>query len=161
MPLFQRYRYEPENRGTMIDHRAVICLFLADRLQHAHEMILPALDRGQWVVCHRYYYNLIAEARAIDLHDSWITHGCDALPQPDSAVILDADLDTIVQRISARTDPRSGFVDRRPHLEHVLEEYRRLARELAIPIVSSSKLSADEMVEQVWSIVCGCIARTV
>src|SRR5258708_10530563 len=42
------------SRTTGLSPLAELALMFADRAQHIDEMILPALARGQWVLCERF-----------------------------------------------------------------------------------------------------------
>jgi len=42
-----------------LDRRAMLGLFVADRWWHVDNVIKPALDRGDWVVCDRYFPSTI------------------------------------------------------------------------------------------------------
>ncbi len=64
-----------EIRSLLLDGNFVPCaeaellLFLADRAQHVRELILPALQRGAWVLCDRYTDSTLAyqlAARRLD-----------------------------------------------------------------------------------------------
>lgn len=41
--------------NTALEPYAELLLYLADRIQHVNEIILPALNAGKWVVCDRYF----------------------------------------------------------------------------------------------------------
>lgn len=45
--------------GNIIDSRAELFLFLADRAQHLSEIIRPSLERGEIVLCDRYFDSTI------------------------------------------------------------------------------------------------------
>jgi len=54
-PLGGRIRKLLLNRGSFdICAEAETLLFLAARAQHVREVLLPALDRGEWVLCDRF-----------------------------------------------------------------------------------------------------------
>lgn len=42
------------SRTEGLSHRAELGMMFADRAQHVEEMILPALEKGQWVLCDRF-----------------------------------------------------------------------------------------------------------
>jgi dTMP kinase len=42
------------SRTAGLTPRAELAMMFADRAQHVDELILPALDRGQWVLCDRF-----------------------------------------------------------------------------------------------------------
>lgn len=59
-------------RQEKLCDRAELCLFLADRAQHTEEVILPALEAGQSVLCDRYVDSTIAYqgyGRGMDVAD--------------------------------------------------------------------------------------------
>jgi dTMP kinase len=54
-PLGRKIREILLNRGSSaIGAEAELLLFAADRAQHVHEIIRPALEAGQWVLCDRF-----------------------------------------------------------------------------------------------------------
>lgn len=59
-------------RQDRLSSQAELCLFLADRAQHIAEVILPALEAGQPVLCDRYVDSTIAYqgyGRGMDVDD--------------------------------------------------------------------------------------------
>lgn len=78
--------------------RAEALLFAADKAQHVHSIIRPALERGAVVVCDRYVDSTLAyqgAGRVLDLDDveriNW--WGTDDL-RPDLTVLLDLEPET-------------------------------------------------------------------
>jgi len=89
-----------------ISPRAEALLYIADKAQHVAEIIEPALDAGQVVVCDRYVDSVIAyqgAGRELDGDDiaqlsTWATNG----RRPDLTVLLDADPGEAVERITSK-----------------------------------------------------------
>ena len=56
---------------TQLASPAEMLLFIADRIQHLHEVITPALEEGKTVLCDRYHHSTLAYqggGRQIDLN---------------------------------------------------------------------------------------------
>ncbi|HOQ51984.1 MAG TPA: dTMP kinase [Micropruina sp.] len=78
-----------------LDARAEALLYAADKAQHVHEVVRPALRRGELVVCDRYIDSMLAyqgAGRVLDLDEvagiaEWATDGL----VPDLTVLLDLD----------------------------------------------------------------------
>ncbi len=100
-------------RGLILDHgngdiapRAEALMYAADKAQHLFEIVLPALGRGDVVVCDRYVDSMIAyQGAGRDLDPGevaqvarWATDGV----RPDLTVLLDADPADAVERISVK-----------------------------------------------------------
>lgn len=86
-----------------------LLLFLADRAQHVQEVIKPALENGQWVLCDRYSdstqaYQLAARglAAAVDLKPmlAFAEAGC----VPQQTFWLDVPAEIALKRVRARTN---------------------------------------------------------
>lgn len=61
-----------DSRQDQLEPHAELCLFLADRAQHISEVILPAIEAGQSVLCDRYIDSTIAYqgfGRGMDVDD--------------------------------------------------------------------------------------------
>lgn len=87
-----------------VDPRAEALIYAADKAQHVHEVIRPALARGEVVVCDRYVDSMIAyqgAGRALDIEEVagiawWAVGGL----KPHLTVLLDADPTDAVEAIS-------------------------------------------------------------
>jgi len=84
-----------------------LLLFLADRAQHVHEVIEPALQRGAWVLCDRYSDSTLAyqlAARRLDasgvLHELLSFAECGI--RPDLTLWFDLPVDQAMLRMQQR-----------------------------------------------------------
>ena len=87
-----------------VDARAEALMYAADKAQHVHEVIEPALLRGEVVVCDRYVDSMIAyqgAGRALDIDDvARIAWWAVAGRRPDLTILLDADPADAVEAIA-------------------------------------------------------------
>ena len=79
--------------NTALEPYAELLLYIADRVQHINEVILPALNAGKWVVCDRYFdATLVYQgyARGLDMEIMRALHQkmCRNL-YPDLTVVFD------------------------------------------------------------------------
>ncbi len=96
----------PANRE--MDHLTEALLYAADRCQHVNEVIMPALRRGQIVVCDRYIDSSLAyqgTARQIGLEgvknlNEWATNDL----YPDITFLLDLPAVLALGRLTATPD---------------------------------------------------------
>ncbi|MEC8307008.1 MAG: dTMP kinase [Chlamydiota bacterium] len=104
-------------------------LFLADRSQQTHEVILPALARGDWVLCDRFHDSTIAYQGVRDPeslpHVKELCHRASQGILPDLTLIIDIDPEVGLAR--------GGRLDRveKQSIEFhhkVREVYRHLAK---------------------------------
>ena len=115
------------------DTRAEALLFAAARSDHVRNLIGPALDRGDWVVCDRYIDSSRAyqagggewsDDAVLSLH----TIGSHAL-MPDTTFLLQAPTHEIAQRLHKRDGNNSDRIGGKPDSYHqrVAEHFRQLA----------------------------------
>ncbi|HKJ83910.1 MAG TPA: dTMP kinase [Mariprofundaceae bacterium] len=92
---------------------AELLLFLADRAQHVHEVIRPALDAGDWVLCDRYTdstraYQLAGrnlDAASVEQLLDFAELGV----HPALTVWLDLPVQTSLERIRSRAGMEGGM----------------------------------------------------
>jgi len=82
-----------------------VLLLFASRNQHVQHLISPTLDRGDWVVCDRYFdathaYQVASGVHheRIDALEAWLTK----LPVPDLTFYLDAPISVCFDRLKNR-----------------------------------------------------------
>ncbi len=64
-------------------------MLTGERLQHAHETLLPAIHAGKAVVCDRYVYSAAAHLMARGYaHEPWFLDLCRHLPRPSRLLPL-------------------------------------------------------------------------
>ena len=116
------------------DTRAEALLFAAARSDHVRNLIGPALDRGDWVVCDRFIDSSRAyqagggewsDDAVLSLH----TLGSHAL-MPDVTFLLQAPTDEIAQRLHSRDGENSDRIGGKAAAYHarVAEHFRRMAQ---------------------------------
>lgn len=104
-----------DTETTHLAARAEALLTAADRAQHLHEVVLPALAAGRHVVSDRSVYSTLAyqghgrllavdEVRSIN---DWAIEGV----WPDLAIFLDVDPAVLAQRLRGRTLDRFELED--------------------------------------------------
>lgn len=126
-------------RDLLLDHRfdwgtrAEALLFAAARSDHVEQLIRPALDRGEWVVCDRFVDSSRAyQAGGGEWSDDAIlslhTIGSHAL-MPDITFLLQAPTDEIAQRLYERDGDNADRIGGKPATYHarVAEHFRQLA----------------------------------
>ena len=104
--VLTRVLLDPKNKG--MDPRAELFLYLADRAQHVHEVIIPALKEGKVVVTSRYADATVAYqafGRKLSLEAVMEANelAVDGL-QPDLTILLDIPPEEGLKRLKRKTD---------------------------------------------------------
>jgi dTMP kinase len=128
-------------------------LFLADRREHVHELLVPALEQGKVILCDRYFLSTAAYQGARGFDPENILALNQFAPDPDLALLFQVPLDTGLKRItSGRGDQLNDFEQResldqvasifssikRPYIQLIdatgsIEEVRRMVIEYVSP----------------------------
>ena len=124
-PLFRASVDLPYNEG--VDYRAVSMLCAADKLQHTTKVIEPLLKDGNIVISDRYYYSSLANLIAYGFSDEkWIYEISANIIKPNFAFFLNADPDLAIERVHARENERSRYVDNN-FQKHLSKAYYKIA----------------------------------
>ena len=120
-----------------LSDRAELLLFTASRAQLMKQVILPALERGEWVLCDRFIDSTMAYqgfARGMDIDtldriNDFAIHG----RKPDLTLLLDLDIERGFERLEERYANGAGAADRfereaRDFHHRVRDGYRKLAQ---------------------------------
>jgi dTMP kinase len=133
-PLSEKLRgvlLDPENAGMNAD--AELLLMFAARAQHLNEVILPALEKGVWVLCDRFTdatYAYQGGGRGIDPErirslEDWVQKGF----QPDITLLFDLPVETGLERAGKRGALDRFEQERKSFFEQVRGTYlQRAAR---------------------------------
>lgn len=133
-------------RGMLLDPAAAniaplaeLFLYLADRAQHVREVILPALERGEWVICDRFADATVAyQAFGRGLDAAFIREASDRAAVgivPDLTLLLDFDDVSVGLDRARRRQQGDGTAGREDRFEcedlafhlRVRDGYRSLA----------------------------------
>lgn len=114
------------SRTSGLSPRAELALMFADRAQDVDQQILPALERGQWVLCDRFTDSSeayqgggreLGSAIVLQLHK---TLCCDL--KPDLTILMLTDLEHSINRARRRNQEQSRLNE---HDENRFEEENR------------------------------------
>ncbi|OLA78781.1 MAG: dTMP kinase [Candidatus Melainabacteria bacterium 35_41] len=138
-----------------VSERCESLLFLADRAQHVDNMILPAIENGQIVLCDRYTDSTVAyqgygrqqNLERIKKLNDFATN----LLKPDLTFVFDIDVETSMQRVGKEKDRMES--EGKEFHNRVRNGYLKLAEEEPnrIKVLDAAK-SIDEIHEEVVNI---------
>ncbi len=127
-------------RGLLLDHRQTamdadteLLLMFAARAQHLAELIRPALDAGQWVLCDRFTdatYAYQGGGRGIDIKrisalEDWVQGSL----RPDLTLLLDLPIDVGMSRAGERGELDRFEREQQDFFERVRATYLKLAEQ--------------------------------
>jgi dTMP kinase len=122
--------------------------FLRDRREHVEQLIKPALAEGKVVILDRYYFSTMAYQGARGFDPQEIRRRNEEFaPIPDWLFILDAELDTALQRIGIRGDTANHF-ERRDALQRCREIFLSLRGEAFVRVISAEG-SMDDIAHRI------------
>ena len=140
--------------------RAELLLFLAARAQLVRNVIRPALDAGQWVVCDRFSdsttaYQGYGRGLPLDVVAEANDFACDGL-KPDLTLLLDISPETARQRMRSRESATNISADRiecegAEFHERIRRGFAELARREPTRILTvDANGTPDEVWEEIW-----------
>lgn len=149
-----------DKAGEPICAETELLLFSASRAQLVRHVILPALEKGAWVICDRFADSTTAYqgyGRGFTLTDVKAINAFAIGPAtPDRTLLLDLEVDTGFDRLAERHRERQEKPDRiereeRAFHRKVREGYLALANECPERfLLLDASRSPDEVAEDVW-----------
>lgn len=145
-------QYQP----VPIAARAEYLLFAADRAQHFHEVVIPALKSGSLVISDRMGDSSLAyqafgrghDFTMIKLINQWTMHGI----EPDLTVYLKIPVDIAYQRIAARGDKKTVFETQKiEFLERVARGFDQLYKDRADVLVVDATKDSEAVVAETFN----------
>ncbi len=121
-------------------------LFVEDRKEHLEREILPALKRGEIVICDRYFFSTFAFGAASGLDLEWLIKLNEKFLLPDLTFILKAKPETCLQRITKRGTEKTLF-EKKETMEKVWQVYEILLQRFENLFL----IDAEQPIEQVFS----------
>ena len=149
--------------GEQLGEHAELLLFTASRAQLMNQVILPSLEKGEWVICVRFFYSTLAyqgfardlKIETLDLINDFAIYG----RKPDLTILLDLDIEHGFERVEERYSDGKGATDRfereaRDFHQRVRDGYHQLAqREPARFRTIDAGRSVEVVASDVWSAV--------
>ncbi len=121
-----RRRLPGRERGETLTHEALALLFAADRLDHLHRQIFPALRRGEVVLCDRYVLSSLVY-QGLTTWPAWVSQINQLAVLPDLTLFIDVDPRTAAARRAARGKVAELFEEEQMQ-QKIAARYRRVIR---------------------------------
>lgn len=101
-----------DSRNHALSHLAELLLYAADRAQHVEEVVRPALDRKEWVLCDRFFdattvYQGYVRGQDMALIKTLNEKACLGI-RPDITIVLDCPVEIGLERARKRESSRGG-----------------------------------------------------
>lgn len=89
-------------RGVSFSRHAYTALHAADMADQLVNTVVPALKRGEIVLCDRSFYTAIARDEAIGIDPNWTERLFDWAPEPDLVLFFNIPVDKSLERVRYR-----------------------------------------------------------
>lgn len=122
------------SRDEAVNENTELLLMFAARAQHLAEVIVPALERGQWVLCDRFTdatYAYQGGGRGVAMEKiALLENLVQEQLRPDLTLILDAPVAQGLERASKRSQPDRFEQEKLDFFEQVRECYLSRAKKI-------------------------------
>jgi len=126
-PLGSIIRQVLSGRLSGIDNRSLALLFAADRIDHGHNKLIPALRQGKYVVCDRYLWSSLAyQGRDIDF--SWLKKINNKAYRPDLTIFIKVKPEVSLKRITG-SRLKTEIFEKLDILQEVYQNYIKIFEE--------------------------------
>ncbi|MGM0571115.1 dTMP kinase [Marinobacter sp.] len=145
-------------RDESVHSLTELLLMFAARAQHLHQRILPALERGSWVLCDRFTdatYAYQGGGRGVPAgHIAVLEQLVQGDLRPDHVILLDAPVDVGMARARDRSEPDRFEQEKAAFFQRIRDCYRQRAKDqpLRYHVVDAAR-PLDEVSGQVASLV--------
>ena len=123
-------------------------LFAADRIEHVENEVIPALNEGRLVISDRYVYSSLAYQGAAGLSLDWIEKVNEHALQPDLAVFIDVNPETVMSRLK----PKKSVMETLDTQKKVREIYLKFVEDGRLTRINGDK-SEKEVAKEVYEVV--------
>ena len=123
-------------------------LFAADRIEHLESEVFPFLNKGYLVISDRYVYSSLAYQGAAGLSLEWIESINGHAIQPDLAVFIDVNPETVMSRLK----PKKSVMENLETQKKVREIYLKFVEDGRLTRIDGDK-SEKEVAKEVYEVV--------
>ncbi len=131
--------------------QALQLLFCADRAEHLKNVVEPALERGDVVICDRYLFSTLAYG-SLECDYEWLKALTANFRVPDATILLKLTPEECLRRIASRGAAHELF-EKADVLKRVWQGYERAARDFPNVQVVESTASIEDVAKRIWDLV--------
>jgi dTMP kinase len=138
-----------EDKRLPIEAEAL--LFAADRIEHNHNEIEPALADDKIVICDRYIYSSLAYQGSTGLSLDWIKTINSRALQPDFSIFIDVSPERVIERLQRK----KSVMETLETQQKVREIYVKFVEKGELILINGDKpidIVADELYSKVTSL---------
>lgn len=125
--------------------------FAADRMQHAREVIMPALLEKDFIILDRYVLSSLVY-QGMDVPTNFVKAINQYAPTPHLTLVLDLDVSNAFSRIEGRSS-QHDFYETKPMLEKIRERYRHFAQKEANTVLIDAHGDVEQVHQRIFQIV--------
>lgn len=148
-PLGTLIRQVLSGRLSGVNEQSLALLFAADRIDHNHNKIVPALEQGKYVLCDRYLWSSLAY-QGINIDRDWIEQINRYAAKPDLTLFIKVRPEISLERIYS-TRFRIEIFEKHDILQQVYNNYINLFKtwnDLGEPVIEIDGEQTPEIVQE-------------